>query len=686
MYAKLALNNAKRSIKDYVIYFVTLTICVSLFYAFMSLSSSHYELITEDSYNFEMLKNMIKYTTYIITALLIVLVGYVNKYMIKRRKREFATYILLGIPQRNVAFMFFIETLVMGMVSIAFGIFIGTLFSQLVTALILMTAEQKIIFSFKLYTDTVLITLLFFTAMFCIIGLINVRTLSKTKLIHMMNDEKKTEFQFKRGNIVYISVFIAAILLYILCGYSIRRILRVVSNPALKQGNEITYIELAITGFIAGTYALFYSLAYVLILINERWIKFKYEYTNLFLVGALVSKIKTAPMLMATISITFLGGALCFALTLLLSQWSLGYLDNRIPFDTVAANRLNIMSKAEDIAKIDYRGLVKHLEDKNYNFKDYCEVEQYYIYDKKLYDTDIKNMPLFAIGLSDYNHLRRMRGFSEVELKSDEFTTQWLKLADDESINDYISKNSTLKVKDRELKLSSNPYYKDSIGEYIYNSYGDVVIILPDEWCKSLTLAAKDFYADTNKKMSYDMAVKLEEELIPSWFIKNYSNTLSGKSKSRPLIIRLKVAETSEVLNATLGMRILGIYGGIVLLMISLTVLALQQLSDSIEHKERFNILGKLGIDNKEIGRLILKQISLYFTVPIVIAILSFCIFLNVFVSANRTIIDIYIGDKAFMFNIGIALLLIMVIYVCYFAATYYSFRRNVESKQFKTL
>lgn len=679
MYAKLSLSNARRSIKDYVIYFVTLIICVSLFYAFMSLSSSHYELITEDSYNFEMLKNILKYTTYIITGLLIVLIGYVNKYMIKRRKREFATYILLGIPQRNVALMFFIETLVMDFVSIALGIFLGTLFSQLVTALILMTAEQKIIFSFKLYIDTVVITLLFFTAMFCIIGLLNVRDLSKTKLIHMMNDEKKTEVQFKRGKVVYICAFIAGILLYILCGYSVHRILQVVRNPELKQGNEMIYSGLAIAGFIIGTYALFYSFAYVLIVIKEKWIKLKYEYTNLFLIGAVVSKIKTAPMLMATISITFLGAALSFTLTLLLSQWSLGYLDNRIPFDTVVASKLNIMNSTEDVSKIEYSDLVKYLDREDYNFKDYCEVEQYYIYEKKLYNTDIKEMPLFAISLSDYNHLRKMLKLSEVKLDNNEFTTQWIKLAEDNYINEYMSKNSTLKINNKELKLSSKPYYKDSIGEYIYNSREGGLIVLPDEWCKDLTLAAKDFYANTDKKFSNDKLVKLENALIPDWFTRNYSSMLSGK-KSSPLIIRLKAAEKNEVLNATLGMRIIGIYGGVVLLMISLTVLALQQLSDSIEHKGRFDALRKLGIDNKEICRLILKQISFYFTIPIIIAVLGFYIFFNAFASANRTLIDIYIGDKAFMFNISISLLLILIIYVCYFAATYYSFKRNVGS------
>lgn len=681
MYAKLALSNAKRSIKDYVIYFVTLTICVSLFYAFMSLSSSHYELITEDSYNFEMLKIMIKYTTYIITALQILLIGYVNKYMIKRRKREFATYILLGIPQKNVAFMFFIEILVMGIVSIALGIFLGTLFSQVVTALILMTAEQKIIFSFKLYMDTVIITLLFFITMFCIIGLLNIKSLSKIKLINMLNDSKKTEYQFKRGKIVYISVFVAAILLYVLCGYSVYRILRVVSDPSLKQGNEMIYAEIALASFIAGTYSLFYSLAYIIIAIKERWTKFKYEYTNLFLIGTVVSKIKTAPILMATISITFLGAALSFTLTLLMSQWGLGYLDSRIPFDAVVTSKLNIMTRAEDISKIDYSEIAEYFGSENYGLKDYCEVEKYFIYDAELYKKDKENMPLFAIGLSDYNQLRKILGYSEVQLKSNEFTIQWYKAADEKLIKEYINKNSTIKIKDNELKLSSTPYHMESIGEYIYNSPIGGVVVLPDEWCKNLTLAARDFYANTMKKMSFDNAIKLEQEYIPNWFVKNYSDMLNKDSYNNPSIIRLKVAEKSEVINATLGMRILGIYIGTVLLMISLTVLALQQLSDSIEHKGRFNTLRSLGIDKSEIRKLISKQISLYFVIPIVVAVIAFCIFLNAIASANRRLISIYIGDKAFIFNIGIGLLLIIVIYICYFAATYYSFKRNVESK-----
>ncbi len=115
--------------------------------------------------------------------------------------------------------------------------------------------------------------------------------------------------------------------------------------------------------------------------------------------------------------------------------------------------------------------------------------------------------------------------------------------------------------------------------------------------------------------------------------------------------------------------------------MISLTVLALQQLSDSIEHKDRFNTLRRLGIDKSEIRRLISKQISIYFIIPIFIAVIGFSVFLNISMSVGSKLIDIYIGDKAFVFNIGMGLLLMLVIYMCYFAATYYSFKRNVESK-----
>lgn len=692
MYAKLAISNAKKSIKDYLIYFITISICVSLFYAFTSLSSSSYELITEKSYNFENLEKILKYSTYVITTLLALLIGYVNKYMIRRRQKEFATYILLGAEQKSVALMFFIETLIIGIAAIISGIFIGTLFSQAVTAIVLITAKQEILFSFKLYMDTVAITFIFFISMFCIIGIYNIKILNKSKLIDMINVENQVEFQFKRSKKVYCTVFIMAIVLYIVCGYCTFKLIEITNNPTVDLPNKLIIEGISLLTFIVGTYALYYSISYILIYIKIKCINLKYEGTNLFLIGSIVSKIKSDPILMATISLTFLGSAISFSLTLIMSQWSLGYLDYRVPFDIDIRNEYSYNLREEyslhdikDIPKIDYSEVIKYLNDNDYNVDSYCQVEKYFINKDDFYIRDTNNIPIIAIKLSDFNKLRSMLGYKEIKLKDNEFTTQWHKMEDESDIDKYIKENSSIKVDGKTLKLSSKSYYKESLGEGIYNIYSNNIIILPDKICKNLTLASTNFMANINNEVSPEKAAELGESYLPNWFKKNNESLIKKYSKEKDITnylidTRVKSIETNTILNVTLAMRILGIYLGTVLLMISLTVLSLKQLSDSLEHKERFNVLKKLGVEDKEINKIILKQISLYFIIPIFIAILGFIIFIYNYYILNTQIIISYVGDKVFMLNIVMALILMICIYICYFIGTYYTFKRNIRS------
>lgn len=688
MYVKLAISNAKKSIKDYLIYFITITLCVSLFYAFMSLSSSGYEFITEKSYNFDMLKDILKYSTYIITALLVILIGYVNKYMMKRRQREFATYILLGTEQRSVAIMFFIETLIVGVLAIGLGVFLGILFSQVITALVMLTAKQEIIFNFRLYMDTVVITFIFFLFMFFIIGIYNFKILKKLKLINMINAEKKSEFQFKRSGKIYGFIFIFSIILYSVCGYCTYTLVQAIRDPS--KNVQSIYVIISLMSFIVGTYALFYSLAYIIIFIKERWIDFKYEDTNLFLIGSIVSKIKTAPILMATISITFLGATISFIVTLVMSQWSLGYLDYRIPFDISISNEYNVprcfsIADINDIPLIDYKEVISYLNGSNNNIEKYCILEKYFINENDFYIKDKNEMPFLAIKLSDFNEMRKMLGYGEVQLADNEFTTQWQKTSLQETIDEFINSNSILKVGEKEVKISNVSFYTESIGEGGYNFYTDALIILPDEICRELTLASTDLYANIKKEMSYDKALIFENQYIQSWVNNNYSDLINkydedGNDEYSYFVhTNIKGLEESEILNATLAMRILGIYLGVVLLMISLTVLALQQLVDSIENKERFNVLRKLGVDEKEIRKIVLRQISVYFVIPIIIAMIGVVIFIYIFFNLYSAQITSYIGDRAFILNIILAIVLIISIYVCYFTSTYYTFNRNIK-------
>lgn len=675
MYVKLALSNARKSVKDYLIYFITLTICVSLFYGLTSLSSSECDIITEDTFNFEALKLILKYATYLVTALLIILIAYVNKYMLKRRQKEFGTCILLGVEQKNVALMFFIENLIMGIISIFVGIIIGTLFSQLVLAIVFITAEQEIIFNFKIYMDTVLITLVFFMTIFCIIGLINVKTLKKSKLIDMLNSERKTEFQFKRKPIFYKLMFVLSIILYSISAFSIYKVI-IEKNNIENFINLNLYLVIMLICFVLGTYAFYCSFSYLIIAIKEKCINFKYEYTNLFLISSITSKIKTAPVLMSTIAITFLGAALSFGVILLMSQWSLGYLDMRIPYDIIIRDDYLGSKDIKSIPKIDYSKFKNKLNKIGYDTKDYVEVKKYFINDSDFEIKDIKKLPVLAISLSDYNKLRSMLGYSKVELDNNEFTLQ-VDSASKDKEGAYAENNKSILIKDTELSIDEIPCYDETVGTYIYNDYYNNVVtfILPDEICESLSLAGIDFYANTKKKLSFEDTIEVEDyfyDVLNDSYMKEKGEGFNAE-------IRIKIKEKNNILNTTIGMRILGIYLGCVLLMITLTILSLQQLSDSIEHKGRFNTLRRLGIDEKEINKLVLKQIGIYFTMPLFIALIGFGLFMYSFVVMYEEVLNAYVGDKAIMLNIFIGITLMLLIYTGYFISTYFTFKRNIK-------
>lgn len=681
MYAQLAKTNVRKSIKDYLIYFITIAICVSLFYAITSLSSSDYELITEESYNFRALKIILQYSTYLITAILILLIAYVNKYMIGRRKREFATYVLLGAEQISVSLMFFIETIVVGFLAIITGILVGTLFSQAITAIVLISAKQEVVFSIKLYADTVVITFIFFISMFCIIGLYNVIVLRKIKLIDMINAHKQVEFQFKRSNKVYIAIFVVSIIMYIISGsYTVK----LINSEIDYSVKSLMYIGISLITFIIGTYALFYSIAYIMIYIKNKCINFKYEGTNLFLIGAIVSKVKTAPILMATISITFLGAMISFIMTLVMSQWAMGYLDMRVPYDIEIRNNYSTnflaQSNIDDIKvipKLDYSEIVDWLNNNGKDIESYCQVEKYII----SHDDNIKST--LAIKLSDFNKLRTMLGYDEIKLNDKEFTTQWHNSVSDEVINNYVGKNSKLNINGVTYNISQDSSYKESIGEgFYFNS--DNIIILPDEVCDNLDFIETNFVANIENKMKYEEANEFRQNYIYNWFRSNNSEFVTKYSDEndityRVIDIRIKSLEINNILTTTLAMRILGVYLGIVLLMISLTILSLSQLTDSIEHKDRFNVLRKLGVEENQINRIILKQISIYFIVPIVIAMIGDAIFIYNYYLIYNDIITVFVGNIEFILSIIFGVALMIVIYICYFIGTYYTFKRNIN-------
>ncbi len=379
---------------------------------------------------------------------------------------------------------------------------------------------------------------------------------------------------------------------------------------------------------------------------------------------------------------TFLGAMICFIITLVMAQWSLGYLDMRVPYDIDIRNNYSSSFLAEanieEIPKLDYSEVVNYLNESGYGVKDYCQVEKYTA------KTDKNNESILVISLSDINKLRSMLGYKEIELDANEFTTQWYSAITDEEINNYLDKNYTLNIGGKTYNLSKNSMYKDSIGEGFYATV-DSIIILPDESCTELDFIETNFVANIKNKIDFEDTDDFYFDFINKWFDENNSEFVkkySGGHDISKMVIRtrIKSLETNNILVVTLAMRILGIYLGIVLLMISLTILSLSQLSESIEHKDRFNVIRRLGVEENEISKIILKQVSIYFIVPIVIAMVGVLIFVYNFYLFYKDIITVFVGDTAFIMSIIFGVSLMLGLYFCYFGGTYYTFKRNVNN------
>ena len=193
MYAKLIFKNAKRSVKDYLIYIVTMTLCVTLFYAFLSISSTHYHPTIGAEYNISLLAGGMKLAICGISLLLLFLIHYVNRFMLRKKQKEFAVEATLGMEQKTIGLLFFGETFFLLIFSVSVGILLGMIVSQVITAMLLASFGEPYAFSWSFFPDTVLLTVGFFVICQILVGVGNVRILNKSRIIELMTANRQNE-------------------------------------------------------------------------------------------------------------------------------------------------------------------------------------------------------------------------------------------------------------------------------------------------------------------------------------------------------------------------------------------------------------------------------------------------------------------------------------------------------------
>lgn len=737
MYVKLVIQNAKRSVKDYLVYIVTMTICVTLFYAFLSISSSFYNPDIGSEYDFTLLSDGMKAAICMITLLLLFLIRFVNHYMLRQKQKEFAIQSVMGMEQKTIGRIFFAETLIMGMISILIGIFFGVFCSQFITAMLLTAYGKPYEISWTLFPDTVLWTVAFFVISFLAVGMFNTRTIQKTKIITMLSAEKENEpklgtsrwifvmaiifelftvwalitgvikalfFYDSRfpipvqlmyfGNILFPAVTLGWSLLWLfqrkkwdvqklLCGLlacSVFNTFAAVSVPALTNqyylplGNGMLrqYLLYALVDLLFFIGALIYLASSFIVIWKEKSPEHRYKEENLFFLGQITSKLKTTSKTMTLICITLVLAIFLFIVAPILTGWASGFLDIRSMYDVQISSEYNDVYDEKELPQDNYEIVTDFLDEHDIEIAYDCTFNLYLPKKADFHNRIKYDFPVVAISLSDYNAIRKMLGYEQISLGENEFATQWQTIATEEERDRFLSEHTEVLTDGGTLHLSGQPYYEEAMGETIYNSYTDVLYVFPDKICEELLPVMRNRYITTTEKISYDNACELERLFT----IEYPEQTESGNS----YCVRFSTLQINSAIADGFILQTGMIYGAVVLMVICLTVLSLQQLLDAGQYHYRFLVLRKLGVEEQHINKLILKQLGVWFGLPIIVAIVVAAVVIGYFIQTILAEISAYIGFTALMLQIGATVEILAILLLCYFISTWVIFRRSVHS------
>lgn len=737
MYAKLVLRNARRSIQDYLVYILTMTICVTLFYSFLSISSSYYNPDIGAEYDFTMLSDGMKLAICAVTLFLLFLIRFVNNYMLRRRQREFALQSIMGMEQRTIGRLFFAETFLMGLVSIAAGIFLGVFCSQFITAMLLTSYGKQYEITWTLFPDTVLLTVAFFVLSFLVVGLSNTRAIRKMKIIDMLTADRENGPELRKSRWIWMLTFLFEVFSIWMCITGVQKVLFYWDSrfalpvqlmfwgnilfPAIsllwpvlwalrrkKGGFPVLLSGLLISAFLntlvaasvpvlnsryflglgggaVNQYLLFvlvdliFLICALLYLVSSFIVAWKegapehrYKDENLFFFGQIISKLSTTSKTMSLTCVTLVLAIFLFIAAPVLVGWASGYLDARSMYDVQIYSRYNDVYEEANLPQDDYDTVTDYLTDHSIETAYDCTFSLYLPNRADFHNRVKYDFPVVAIALSDYNTIREMLGYEPIFLADDEFTTKWQAIATTDERDSFLRDHTQVQTDAGTLTLAEQSYYEDAIGQTAYNSYTNVLFVFPDSVCAQLLPVMRNRYITTTDAISYDNARELEQV-----FTEQYPELAdTGVAYS----IRLSTLQINSTRAGNFVLQAAMLYGAVVLMVICLTVLSLQQLLDTGQYRYRFSVLRKLGVEERNIRKLVLKQLGVWFGLPIVVAIGVSTVVIVYFLQTISAEISAYIGIDTLLLQIGTTVSILLILLVGYFVSTWILFRRSIET------
>lgn len=670
MYFKIAKNNVKKSFKNYTIYFLTLTFAVCIFYSFNSLGSQESTVMMNESQASyaKLMGELISWVSLFVSIILGQLIIYATNFIISKRKKEFGVYMTLGMSRRKISTILLIENIIIGFISLAVGLMIGIVASQglsiLVSKLFVVDMDK---YNFVISSEAFFKTIFYFGIMYLVVIVFNVFTISKYKLIDLIYGGKKSE-KIRVKNIYVCSVLFIVSLVSLGVAYYYAEITNLVFT-------DVRFTVSIILGII-GTTLFFYSLSSILLFLLQRNKNIYLNNLNTFNVRQIVSKFNTNFISMTTI---------CLMLFVTIGVLSTGIsmkdsmetsLENKTPFDA----SVSLFKKEDSNQEVDI-SVPKFLNEKGYTLgenEDYTITHSYIVKAdfngiKDYLDGPIKKMveneklnEMEVVTISDLNNIRKMKGKELIDLKGDEVlflaTTDIIK----SSIDKFLKDNDTFVVGDKTLNIKEKTIYRDSLKS---EGYGDIImgLIVPDkvvEGIEPLSETANINFNGKNDKEAKNQITEISNS--------TYNGVDNGLDYYAYGETREMIYDESRGLSTV--MLFIAMYLGIVFLLASVAVLALQQLSHCNDSLDRYDALRKIGASKSMINKSIFIQVLVFFMLPLSLAIVHSLVGIDV---VSRYIK--YVGDLNILVSSFFTALIMIIVYGGYFYATYIGYKGAVS-------
>lgn len=662
MYSKIAFKNVKKSFKDYTIYFFTLMLAVCIFYTFNSIESQKAmsELTSSGESYVEILSKVISYVSVFIAFILGSLILYANNFLVKKRNKELGIYMTLGMSKNKISKILILETIIVGILSLISGLILGLIFSQGLSILVVKLFGLKMsTYSFVISGKAMIKTVLYFGIMFLLVMIFNSFVISKYKIIDLLTVGRKTEEVKFKSNIVYLITFI-------LCVISLVTAYKLILEVGLLGIKDKKFLISILLG-VVGTFLFFFSLSGFILYIVKKNKKIYFKGLNIFIVKQINSKVNTNFISMSVI---------CLMLFMTIGMLSTGFsfknaiesgLKDSTPYDASANLYIDEGEKANDIQKsLEYIGVKFNKEDKVVYYDLYTDNKT--ISEALNLNANMRSLMNY-MKLSDYNKIRALDNQNAIELNKDEvlITSNYANTL--EAIQNYVKNNDSIKIENKSYKIKDKKVIEENL-KTDFMKDNMITVIVNDDVCDNMTLISSNvnvnFVGEGKEKRESDFTNK----------IYSYKTTDTDYDK----IGFVLGASRTEIYESNKGMTtivlFIGIYIGIVFLISSMAVLALQQLSEASDSIDRYKSLKRLGASEKDINKTIFIQTLVYFSLPVILAFIHSVIGIKV---AND-FVSVY-NKPDIMGSSLITAVIFMIVYIIYFYITYSGYKNIVKNK-----